>query len=459
MAPWVGGRALHVVVAILALTALRARLADAAPFASPAMKLPAIAAESYQLANGLTVVMSPDPSQPVVAVSVWYRVGCGNEAPGKSGMAHLLEHLMFAGSQHTHRNAFLPSLASQGATNIDGTTREDRTEFAALVPKEALELALWLESDRMQFLPPMLTAAAVENNKEIIRNELRLKLQTRAYGPSVRALGELVFPVGHPFRPTCFGYLPDIERIELPEVRTFYETWYRPSNATLVLAGDIDVADTKALVAKYFGGLARKPKPNHATLQAPAKDDRPRRATIQDRSGEARVVTLAWIGPGVGAPGNLALTALASHISSPRTSWFYHALVATNVATAVQASHMSFANFSMFKLELQLPDTTAPALAEAQARIVMERYRRELVPERHLRWQLMETTLATIDALGTPLRRATLLQASAMYFGDVGAWRKTLDEMAILPPMALRDAAAAVLTNDAAYVLVTEPGA
>ncbi|MBK9071493.1 MAG: insulinase family protein [Myxococcales bacterium] len=454
-----------VAVALALLLGLPVAAAWAEP--RPHQRLPAIAAHSFRLPGGLDVIISPDPSQPIVAMSVWYRVGCGDEAPDQSGRAHLLEHLMFAGSEHANEPAYAPRLAAIGATSIAGTTREDRTEYVAVVPAGALELALWLESDRMRFLAPRLTAKAVATNKEIIANELRLKLQHRAYGPSLRALHELMFPAGHPFRPTCFGYLRDIEGATLADIRAFYDKWYRPSNATLVLVGDVDVAKATALVTKYFrfddAVAPHSPPPPRHTVRPPTPPTPPtpadaRRIDIIDTSGEARIITLAWHGPGVGSETHRALTALASHMSSPRTSWLYRDLVRSGVATAVQASYAAFAASSLFKLELQLPDTTTAAAAEARATAVLARYRHEFVAPRELSWLLMETLLATIDALGSPLGRAGLLQASHMYFGDHDAWRAEFGQIAELSPTLLRDAAARVLTADAMYVVVTEPG-
>lgn len=450
----------------IALALLIGRAAAAGPPAPPRLdqRLPPLETHAFRLANGLQVIISPDPSQPIVAMSVWYRVGCGDEAPEKSGLAHLLEHVMFGGSQHDGGHPFMQRLAAVGATSIAGTTREDRTEYTVVVPKGALELALWLESDRMRFLSPRLTAQSVATNKEIIANELRLKLQSRAYGPSLRALYELMFPAGHPFRPTCFGYLRDIERATLADIRAFYETWYRPSNATLVLVGDIEVAHATALVTKYFtyGDTTTRPRPSPSRPAVkpplPPSHAEARRISITDTSGEARVITFAWHGPGVGSEAHRALTALASHMTNPRTSWIYYELVRSGVATAAQASYAAFADASVFKVELQLPDTTTAAAAEARATAVLARYRRELIAPRELAWQLMETLLATIDALGSPLGRAGLLQASHMYFANAEAWRTEFARIAELDPSQLRAVAASVLTEGAMYVVMTEPG-
>src|SRR5688572_622487 len=209
-----------------------------------------LAFEKYSLKNGLGVILHQDRSLPLVAVNLWYHVGPANEPPGRSGFAHLFEHLMFEGSRHVGRE-FDRLLESVGATNVNGTTSWDRTNYFETVPREQLELVLWIESDRMGFMLDGLDQERLDVQREVVKNERRQTYENAPYGPSMLALLDTLFPNGTPYHGAVIGSMEDLTRAELGDVRAFFQAYYAPSNATLALAGDFEIEAAKTLIQKY----------------------------------------------------------------------------------------------------------------------------------------------------------------------------------------------------------------
>jgi len=212
-----------------------------------------IAVTRHRLANGLDVLLHEDHSCPIVAVNVWYHVGSKNEHPGHTGFAHLFEHLMFEGSAHYDRGYFEP-LQGAGAS-LNGSTNADRTNYWEVVPSNALELALWMESDRMGFLLPALTNAKFSNQRSVVLNERRQNYENRPYGLASMAMLAALFPPDHPYHWTTIGEIADLEAVRLEEVHAFFQQYYHPANASLALAGDIDPEAALALARAYFEPL------------------------------------------------------------------------------------------------------------------------------------------------------------------------------------------------------------
>jgi zinc protease len=220
---------------------------------------PEIPFEKLTLPNGLSVLLHRDPALPLVAVNIWYHVGPRNEAPGRSGFAHLFEHLMFAGSRHVGRE-FDVLLESIGATNVNGTTSYDRTNYFETVPREQLDLVLWIESDRMGYLLDVLDQELLDVQRDVVKNERRQSYDNAPYGPSYLALLDALFPAGHPYNGAVIGSMADLSAATLDDVKGFFRDYYAPSNATLAIAGDFDPALVKASIQKYFGSLPDRPK-------------------------------------------------------------------------------------------------------------------------------------------------------------------------------------------------------
>ncbi|MDQ3488359.1 MAG: insulinase family protein, partial [Acidobacteriota bacterium] len=203
------------------------------------------------LDNGLDVLVHQDRNCPIVAVNVWYHVGSKNEVPGRTGFAHLFEHLMFEGSEHYDHGYFQP-LQNAGAS-LNGSTNADRTNYWEVVPRNALELALWMESDRMGYLLPALTDAKFNNQREVVLNERRQNYENRPYGLAGSALLGELYPPDHPYHWLTIGTAADVRAAHLDDVRQFFQTYYHPRNASLTLAGDVDVDEGLRLAEKYFG--------------------------------------------------------------------------------------------------------------------------------------------------------------------------------------------------------------
>ena len=272
---------------------------------------------SHRLDNGLDVVVHEDRGCPIVAVNVWYHVGSKNEVPGRTGFAHLFEHLMFEGSQHYDRGYFHP-LQEAGAS-LNGSTNADRTNYWEVVPKNALELALWMESDRMGYLLPALTPAKFDNQRDVVLNERRQNYENRPYGLAGMALMGALYPANHPYHWLTIGAAEDLRAASLDDVKAFFQTYYRPRNASLAIAGDVDTDDVLRLVGDYFGGI------DGGTDVAPVRPPQPSgtggevRLLHEDRVELPRLY-LAWHSPALFADADADLDLVADLLSSGKTS-------------------------------------------------------------------------------------------------------------------------------------------
>ena len=231
--------------------------------------------EKYTLKNGLTVVLHQDKSDPIAAVAVYYHVGSSREVAGKTGFAHLFEHMMFQRSENVAEDTFFKNIQGAGGT-LNGSTNQDRTNYYEIVPKNALEMALWMESDRMGYLENVVTKSALVNQQNVVQNEKRESVDNAAYGFNQEIIAKTLFPKGHPYSWTVIGDMKDLTGASVEDVRAFHHKYYAPNNATLVVAGDIDKTVVKALIEKYFGEINRgetieKRKPMPVTLASTVK--------------------------------------------------------------------------------------------------------------------------------------------------------------------------------------------
>ncbi len=215
--------------------------------------------EKYFLENGLQVILYPDHSFPLVSANIWYRVGSANETPGKTGFAHLFEHMMFQGSKNVPKEGHFRYIQEAGG-NLNGSTSIDRTNYFETVPANYFELPLWLESDRMGFMAEGLTQEKLDNQKDVVMNERRQSYENQPYGTAWEKLFSNLYPSNHPYSWPTIGWMEDIAKFELEDVKKFFASYYSPSNASLVVAGNFETAKMKSLVQKYFGEI---PKGNH----------------------------------------------------------------------------------------------------------------------------------------------------------------------------------------------------
>ncbi len=292
----------------------------------------------HTLANGLDVLLHEDRSCPIVSVNLWYHVGSKNERPGHTGFAHLFEHLMFEGSAH-HDSGYFQPLQGAGAS-LNGSTNADRTNYWEVVPTNALELALWMESDRMAFLLPALTEAKFSNQRDVVLNERRQNYENRPYGLAPMAMLAALFPPDHPYHWTTIGEIADLRAVQLDEVRQFFRTYYHPANASLAIAGDIHAADALALARRYFEEIPPGP-PVVPVTPAPTRLEREDRQILEDRVELPRVY-LSWLSTAMFAEGDADLDLAADILANGKTSRLYKRLVFDRrIATDVSASQNS----------------------------------------------------------------------------------------------------------------------
>jgi zinc protease len=286
------------------------------------------------LDNGLNVIVHEDHRCPIVAVNLWYHVGSKNEVPGRTGFAHLFEHLMFEGSEHHDKGYFQPLQEAGGLLN--GSTNADRTNYWEVVPTTAIDIALWMESDRMGYLLPALTQAKFENQREVVLNERRQNYENRPYGLAPMAILEALFPPDHPYHWLTIGVPEDLRAATLDEVHRFFAAYYHPRNASLALAGDIDLAAALDLARRYFGDIP--PGPQVAAVYPPAaRISSETRLLLEDRVEMPRVY-ISWHTPGLFQPDDAEMDLLADVLTSGKSSRLYRSLVyEQRIATEVAA--------------------------------------------------------------------------------------------------------------------------
>jgi zinc protease len=347
------GRTLGVGLALLVLLAggvavLGAQSGPAAATAVPVPRLD-LGTEKYRLANGLEVILRKETRLPVVAVNLWYHVGPANEVPGRTGFAHLFEHMMFEGSGHVPAGEADRLLEAAG-TSENASTNFDYTNYIIPdVPANQLDLALWIQSDRMGFLLDRLDQASLSNQQAVVRNERRERYDDSPYGLADEEVYHRLFPPGHPYHADIIGSHADIQAARLADVRDFFHHFYVPNNASLAIVGDIDVARTKAMVEKYFGTIPRGPDVTRRVVPAPPLSGE-QRVTMTD-AVELPRVTMAWLTPPIFEPGNYDAIVTKRLLDGTRASRLTRRLVHDlRIAQSVKADVESMADASVFTI-------------------------------------------------------------------------------------------------------------
>jgi len=280
--------------------------------------------EKFVLPNGLTVIFHEDRSSPLVAVNLWYHVGSKDEEPGRTGFAHLFEHLMFMGSKNAPYPSFDSIMESWGGHN-NGTTSNDRTNYYEIGPTNLLETCLWLEADRLATLADVITEEELERQRKVVQNERRQSYENRPYGQSELVIPDAMYTADHPYHWPTIGSHADLEAAGVADVRAFFERYYLPSNASLVVAGDFDFVAGRALVEKYFGWIAKRPAPARRT-PPPTVLDGNREITLTDRVQLPRL-RLCWHSPPLFARGDADLDLAAQILGGGKSSRLYKSLV------------------------------------------------------------------------------------------------------------------------------------
>jgi zinc protease len=424
-------------------------------------QVPKIPFEKYTLENGLQVILHHDPRLPLVAVSVWYDVGGLHERAGRSGFAHLFEHMMFQGSLDVPEEQHFSLLQQAGASGINGTTDFDRTNYFETVPSHEIELALWLESDRMGYLLPTLTKKSLDNQIDVVKNERRQSIEGQPYGLMGEMIMQTLFPPGHPYHGNVIGSMQDLSAATVEDVRDFFLTYYSPANATLAIAGDFDPATIKGLVQKYFGPLKGRPKPLPPKVAVPAI------AGEQLISFEEPVATLprlsmVWIVPPAYSPG-LAELQLLAHVISGTKSARLDARVTfkDQIAQSVTCYLRDYKAGSMFEIDL----VTRPGRTLEEARAAIEEVIADLEKNPPTEAELKRAqnaeetaTLFGIELLGGMTGRAERLQYYNLYLGDPGKLEWDLERYRKATTADLAKAAQQFLGKNRLIVLATPKG-
>jgi zinc protease len=333
-------------IALLAMVLVSIPLNGQSPTApAPTLQVPF---RQFQLANGLNVILHQDKTVPVVAVNVWYHVGSANEKPGRTGFAHLFEHLMFEGSKHVPEGQFDLLLEAAGANN-NGSTNNDRTNYVIDLPSNALELALFLESDRMAYLLDAMPPEQVNSQRDVVKNERRQSYENRPYGMASLEIDKMLWPANHPYHWPVIGYMEDLTAASHADVQEFFKRYYAPNNASLVIAGDIELDRTQALVEKWFAEVPRGPVVEPIAPPA-ALLTQVKRQTLTDQVSLPRLY-LGWLTPRLYAPGDATLDLVSSILADGKNSRLYKRLVYDDqIAQDVSAFQSSAALGSTFMI-------------------------------------------------------------------------------------------------------------
>jgi len=374
--------------------------------------------DTFRLDNGLFVTLSEDRTAPIVAVNLWYHVGSANERIGRTGFAHLFEHMLFQGSEHVGSNEHFELIQRAGGT-LNGSTWLERTNYYETVPSNQLALALWLEADRMGSLLPAMTQEKLDTQRDVVKNERRWSIDNQPYGTWLERLSALTFPESHPFHHSLIGSMEDLTAASLDDIRQFFETYYTPDNAVLSIAGDFDPAEARQLVEKYFGGIPRgRGKPPLAGMDVPPIFGQPSRLVVDDDVALPRLY-LAFRSPIFGSDGYYAASIAGAILGMRRGSRLHRSLVRER-QVAADASAFTFdlakASDLLVVDVIARPEITPERLEEEVSReidrLIQDGVREEEV-ERAV--ALIDTEIVT--ALQSASERADRLSMFATYFG------------------------------------------
>ena len=445
--------------AALSLASIVAACGASKPATPTTTDLQQLAFEKYALPNGLEVILHEDRRLPLVAVDVWYHVGPANEAAGRTGFAHLFEHMMFQGSKHVPGDSHFRLLEAAGGTGLNGTTNLDRTNYFETLPANQLALGLWLESDRMGYLLDTVDELKLANQQAVVRSE-RSEGENSPYGIVEEAVAHQLFPKGHPYYANVIGSHADIQAANLADVKTFFKQYYAPNNASLAIAGDFDKAEAKRLIEKYFGPLKRGPDVPKVTVKTPPITAE-RRAVVTDRVELPRVY-MAWITPAFFAQGDADADALANVLGGGNHSRLYKSLVyEKQLAQSVSATQQSAGISSVFQIVATArPGRSADEIAAAIDE-ELERFRQSGPDDREVeqaRNSFETQLLQGLETLGGFGGVADTLNMFNHYVADPGYLPRYIAEHRQVSAGSVKAFAQAYLKKDARVVVYGVPG-
>ena len=425
----------------------------------PGAAAPKLAIEKYTLPNGLDVILIEERKLPLVAVNLWYHVGPADEAPGLTGFAHLFEHMMFAATKHAPRGLVDKLFEGAGATDSNGSTDFDRTNYYDTLPSNQLELALWAHADRMGYLLDVLDQKALANQQDVVRNERRESIENHPYGIVEEALFQNLFPKTHPYHANIMGSHADIQSARLADIRDFFTRYYAPNNASLVIAGDIDKAATRALVARYFGSFQRGAEIVRPKIVTPALDAE-RRVTVADRVELDRVI-IGYLTTPAYQPGDAELSIAAHILAGGKASRLYKSLVYDKqLAQDVSAAQNGYALASVFEVDVTArPGHTAQEIeaaidAELDALIAAGPSEKEV---QRAQYAIETSLLMSVEKIGGD-GLADIVNEYNQYTGEPDYLAKDLERFRRVTAADVQRVLAAQLRKNARVVVHGVPG-
>ena len=444
-----------VVLALTASVPVQAQRAEPAPLSALVAEVD-IPYETFTLPNGLTTIVHTDRKAPIVGVTIYYRVGSKHEPRGRTGFAHLFEHLMFGGSENVE--SFDVPLEAAGSTPTNGSTWYDRTNYVETVPTGALDLALFMESDRMGHLLGAVTQDKLDKQRGVVQNEKR-QGDNSPYGLVDYKLGDALFPVGHPYRHSTIGSMADLDAASLTDVRKWFTDHYAPNNVVLVLAGDIDTAAARPMVERWFGDIPRGPEVVQqealpVTLAAPVREQ------LVDQVPITRIYR-AWTGPSLTDPDSVPLSVGLHVLGGLASSRLDTALVrGEQLAVRVSANSQQHEQIAMLVAEMDVKPGVDAAAAEARFDAVIAELVANGPTEDELARAVTQTVsgqIAALEQVGGFYGKGATLAEGLLYAGDPSLYKSELEAMAALTPARVRAALQRWLTRPS-YTLAVVPG-
>jgi zinc protease len=435
------------------LCSLPARAAD------PELKF-----EKYQLKNGLTVILSEDHRLPQVAVDIWYHVGAANQTKGKSGFAHLFEHMMFSGAKHIGSSPFkiLEAIGTSAGSMANGTTSFDRTNYFEVVPSNELPTALWLESDRMAFMLDTLDEKKLAIQRDVVSNERRQSYENRPYGTAWLRQMDILFPQPHPFYDGVIGTIEEIQSASLDDIKAFFRQYYGPQNASLVLVGDFDSRVARELVEKYFGDIPAGPPVPVPTVPQPQLTSEVRE-TIQDKLAEVPKLTMAWTGVKIYSPEEPAGDVLSYILADGRTSRLYRSLVFDKkIASQVNMGNVCTRIAGYVQVDAVAAHGHGPDELQQAVQAALDEVKKNGVTDAEVeraKRKIIAGKLRQVERIGGFGGKADLLNEYQMFTGDPGYLGKDIARYRGVTREAVQAFARKYLPDDRRLVLHVVPAA
>jgi len=439
--------ALHVLTSLLLLGFGRAPAAE-----------PTIPVEEFTLPNGLRVFLSEDHRAPQVTVNIWYHVGAANQGPGKSGFAHLFEHMMFSGSQHVpDPDHVLAAIGAGLGGAANGSTDFDRTNYFETVPSRQLPTALWIESDRMGFLLPTLDEKKLATQRDVVSNERRQSYENRPYGRADLALCDTLYPKPHPYFHCVIGSIEEIQAASLEDVKGFFRQFYNPRNANLSIVGDFDPKVARELVAKFFGDLPGGPDPRRPEVPQP-KLDKVVEITVPDPVARIPQLRMAWNGMKPFVPEEPAGDLLSVILGGSKTSRLYRRLVLEKqIASGLYAANASLGLGGYFEIVATARAGHTVAELRREVESVLEEFRKNGPTAAEVERAKRNVVGGLVRSVERIAGKADHLNFYAMWTGDPGFLPKDVARYRAVTVDQVHEAAKSLLPPDRVLVLDVEP--